>query len=263
VITMGVLEQVRTARTAWALRVCESVGEDAHLHGWPTLYASPGHIRIGKRFRLWSRPIESHLSAGPDGTLEIGDDVSIAHGAAISAYEHVQIGDGTCLGPFALIMDTNFHGRTGDQSVQHDTRPVIIGKDCRIGSAVTITRGAVIGDGSEILAGSVVSSAIPAGVCAGGARARVLGLAGDPACRWDGAAALLPDLVKNALNLETAPDLAADTARLAPWDGPHIQRLVEAVEKQFALRMDAAVIRSAVRLVDIAVLIERGRTRRF
>ena len=124
-------------------------------------------------------------------TLEIGDDVSIAHGAAISAYEHVQIGDGTCFGPFVLIMDTNFHSATGDHSVLHETRPVVIGKDCRIGSAVTITRGAVIGDGAEILAGSVVSSTIPSGVCAGGVRARVLGRAGDPECRWDGAAALL------------------------------------------------------------------------
>ena len=67
VIPMGLLDQIRTARVAWALRVCESVGEEARLHGWPTVYASPGRIRIGKRFRLWSRPVESHLAAGPDG----------------------------------------------------------------------------------------------------------------------------------------------------------------------------------------------------
>jgi acetyltransferase-like isoleucine patch superfamily enzyme len=172
---------------SWSLRVCETVGAEPHLHGWPTIYGAPGRIRIGDRFSLWSRPIESHLSAGPDGLLDIGDDVSIGHGAAISAYECVQIGDGTCIGPYVVIMDTNFHGSTGDQSVQHETRPVVIGKNCRIGSGVTITRGAVIGDGAEILAGSVVSSAIPAGVCAGGARARVLGRAGDLTCRWNGA----------------------------------------------------------------------------
>jgi acetyltransferase-like isoleucine patch superfamily enzyme len=260
---MGVREHVRTACVAWLLRGCESVGAEARLHGWPTVYASPGRIRIGKRFRLWSRPIQSHLSAGPDGTLEIGDDVSIAHGAAISAYEHVQIGDGTCVGPLVLIMDTNFHGRTGDQSLIHDTRPVVIGKDCRIGSAVTITRGAVIGDGAEILAGSVVSSAIPSRACAGGARARVLGRAGDPACRWDGAAALLPDLVRNALNLATAPELVSETAGLAAGDDQFIQKLVAVVEEQFAVTMDVALIRSAVRLADVAELIERTRRRRF
>jgi acetyltransferase-like isoleucine patch superfamily enzyme len=178
---------VRVAGIAWWLRGCEHVGHAPHLHGWPTIYGKPGRIRIGDRFSLWSRPVESHFAAGPDGTLEIGHDVSIAHGAAISAYECVQIGDGTCIGPYVVIMDTNFHGSTGDQSVQHDTRPVVIGKNCRIGSNVTIVRGAVIGDGSEILAGSVVSSAIPSGVCAGGAKARVLGRAGDPACRWTSA----------------------------------------------------------------------------
>jgi maltose O-acetyltransferase len=182
---VGVLDLLHAARVSWALRSCETVGEGPALQGWPTIYASPGRIRIGRQFRLWSRPVESHLSAGPDGLLEIGHNVSIAHGAAIAAFEHVQIGDGTCFGPYALIMDTNFHGNTGDQSVQHETRPVIIGKNCRIGSAVTITRGAIIGDGCEILAGSVVSSTIPPGMCAGGARARVLGRASDPACGWD------------------------------------------------------------------------------
>jgi acetyltransferase-like isoleucine patch superfamily enzyme len=178
-------EQIRRVRDALAMRPCAIVGADARLYGWPTIYARPGRIVIGKRFTLWSRPIASHLAAGPEGLLDIGDDVSIAHGAAISAYELVTIGAGTCIGPFVVIMDTNFHGQTGDQSVQHETRPVIVGADCRIGSGVTITRGASIGDGCEILAGSVVSSAIPSGMCAGGARARVLGRAGDSAGRWE------------------------------------------------------------------------------
>jgi acetyltransferase-like isoleucine patch superfamily enzyme len=150
-----------------------------------------------RRFQLWSRPITSHLTAGPEGLLDIGDDVSIAHGAAIAAFERVQIGDRTCIGPCVIIMDTNFHGTTGDQSLKHDTRPVVIGKDCTIGSAVTVTRGAIIGDGAEILAGSVVSSAIAPGACAGGVRARVVGRAGD-AGAWARAAGLVADLVNDA-----------------------------------------------------------------
>ena len=142
----------------------------------------------GSRVHLSSRPIVSHLATGPDGVLEIGDDVSIAYGAAIAAFERVQIGEGTCIGPFAIIMDTNFHGAAADRAVEHDCRPVLIGKHCRIGSRVTITRGAAIGDGAEILAGSVVCSSIPAGACAGGARAQVLGRAGDPGSRWQGPA---------------------------------------------------------------------------
>jgi acetyltransferase-like isoleucine patch superfamily enzyme len=137
-----------------------------------------GRIRIGDDFRLASQPVASHLVAGVGAVLEIGHAVSIGHGAAIAAFEHVQIGDGTRIGPFVVIMDTNFHGAPGEQAVVHDCRPVVIGSHCRIGSRVTITRGATIGDGAEILSGSVVTSAIPPGMCAAGARARVIGPAG-------------------------------------------------------------------------------------
>src|SRR6185369_13751150 len=120
---------------------------------------------------------------------------------------HVRIGAGTRIGPFVIVMDTNFHGAGGDQSLQHDCRPVHIGDGCRIGSRVTITRGVTIGDGAEILAGSVVSAAIPGGVCAAGARARIIGAAGDPASRWESAAAALPDILMESLGLEFPPDL--------------------------------------------------------
>jgi acetyltransferase-like isoleucine patch superfamily enzyme len=186
---MSVREWLNRRQSAVWLRACEEVGDHSKLFGRPTISASGGCIRIGDRFHLASRPVRSHLVAGPRAVLEIGGDVWIGHGAAIAAFERVSIGEGTHIGPFVIIMDTNFHGAPGDQSVLHDCRPIVIGNHCRIGSRVTITRGASIGDGAEILAGSVVSSAIPPGMCAGGARARVLGRAGDAASRWPGVAA--------------------------------------------------------------------------
>jgi acetyltransferase-like isoleucine patch superfamily enzyme len=181
---MNLLRAIERTRNALWLRACQQVGGMPLLYGQPTLFASEGHIRIGDRFRLASRPVASHLAAGGNGVLEIGDDVWIAHGAAIAAFESVRIGHRTRIGPFVIIMDTNFHGPGGGQSVQHDCQPVVIGEGCRIGSRVTITRGASIGDGAEILAGSVVLSAIPPGACAGGARARVLGRAGHAPAPW-------------------------------------------------------------------------------
>ena len=160
-------------RAAFWLRRCESVGADAVLYGRPTVLPGGGRILIGARFRFASRPISSHLDAGPDAILEIGDDVWIGHGAAIAAHERVTIGAGTRIGPFVIIMDTNFHG-SGSQSVYHDCRPVVIGRGCRIGSRVTITRGAMIGDGAIIDSGSVVTADIPAGARAAGAPATVL-----------------------------------------------------------------------------------------
>jgi Acetyltransferase (isoleucine patch superfamily) len=111
--------------------------------------------RRGPCPRIWWRALEPSWTSATMCR-------SVGGGAAIAAFQQVSIGDGTRIGPYVIIMDTNFHGSPGDQSVQHDTRPVTIGAGCRIGSRVTITRGGSIGDGAEILAGSVVSSAIPA-----------------------------------------------------------------------------------------------------
>jgi len=218
-----------------------------------------GRIQIGDRFRLASRPVTSHLVTGPRGVLEIGHDVSIAHGAAIAAFQSVRIGDGTCMGPFAVIMDTNFHRAPGDQSVQHECRPVLIGGGCRIGSRVTITRGAIIGDGAEILAGSVVSSVISTGVCAGGVSARILGRVGEVGSRWDGAAAQLPELVREALGREVPPDLESSPSSILGWDGRGVQRLLALVENRFGVSLDLTGVSVARSLADVAAAVERAR----
>jgi acetyltransferase-like isoleucine patch superfamily enzyme len=255
---MSIRASLFDARNAFWLRRCERVGRQLQLRGRPSLELEGGRIRIGDRFRLASRPVPSHLAAGPQGILEIGSDVSIAHGAAIASFELVRIGDGTQIGPYVIIMDTNFHS-AGDQSVAHDCRPVIIGKHCRIGSRVTITRGVSIGDGAEILAGSVVSSAIPAGVCAGGARARVVGRAGDSASRWDSAAAVLPELVMNAFDLDTPVELAAGPADVRLWDDAGVVRLAGAIEDHFGVVLDPAIVGSAHSFSALAEAVEHGR----
>jgi len=254
---------VDRSRNAFWLRACERVGHDPRLLGRPTVSPLGGRIRIGDRFRLASRPVTSHLTTGPAGELEIGHDVSIAHGAAIAAFQRIEIGHGTRIGPFVIIMDTNFHGAAGDQSVQHDCRPVVIGDGCRIGSRVTITRGASVGHGAEILAGSVVSSAIPPGVCAGGGRARIVGRAGDAASRWDGAAAALPELVLQAFNLETPPDLDGDPSSVRyRSDNAGVLRLLAAIEHLFGVALDATAVTGAHRFSDIAAAVERARSAR-
>ena len=260
---MSLRERVEAARIAWWLRACAHVGKEPHLQGKPSVYGSPGPIHIGDHVRLSSRPVASHLVAGPNGVLDIGDDVSIAHGAAIAAFERVRIGEGTCIGPFVVIMDTNFHGATGDQSVQHDCRPVIIGRDCRIGSRVTITRGATIGDGAEILAGSVVSSAIPAGACAGGARARVFGRAGEASSRWDGAAAALPELVSEVFALDAIPDLESDLSSFLAWsDERSGRRLVAVLQSHFCITLETSAVLNMRHLADIATAVEQARRER-
>jgi len=243
-------------RSRFWLRTCQSVGKNPWLAGKPTINAEGGRVRIGNRFRMASRPVPSHLVAGPGAALDIGDDVSIGAGAAIAAFEQVRIGNGTRIGPYVIIMDTNFHGAPGDQSVQHDTRPVTIGDGCRIGSRVTITRGGSIGDGAEILAGSVVSSAIPAGVCAGGARARIIGKAGDMASRWDSAAASLPDLLMTTLGLESPPDLDDEPVPAMVWSGDRVRNFLAVLKDRLGVSISDAEVREARSFAGVAIVVQ-------
>lgn len=238
------------------LRHCAQVGTDPHLQGRPTIESEGGQLRIGHRFRLASTPVPSHLTAGPGSLLDIGDDVSIGYGAAIAAHQHVHIGAGTRIGPFVIIMDTNFHGSPGDQSLQHDCRPVMIGAGCRIGSRVTITRGVVIGDGAEILAGSVVTSTIPPGVCAAGGRARVIGQAGALASRWDSPAAELPQILMTSLDLDSPPDLDDSPLLPDPQITARFPNMLKALESHFGVEIDAIAAHNIRTFADVSTVLQ-------
>jgi serine acetyltransferase len=258
-----------TIRATWdaalarrCLRTCASVGEKPYVAGKPTIEVYGGQVRIGDHFRLASRPVVSHLTAGPGAVLNIGNDVSIGCGAAIAAFQRVSIGDGTRIGPFVIIMDTSFHGAAGDQSIQHDCRPVTIGEGCRIGSRVTITRGASIGDGAEILAGSVVSTAIPPGVCAAGGRARIIGQAGAATSRWDSAAAALPEMLMALLDLESPPDLNDTPIPKQRWTDARMRSVLRAIEERFGLVLDHAAAREIDTFAGVAAAVQHALSER-
>jgi acetyltransferase-like isoleucine patch superfamily enzyme len=255
-MTIGSVWNAARARR-W-LRACTSVGEGPFLVGKPTIDNHGGQLRIGDRFRLASQPVPSHLVAGPGAILHMGNDVSIGCGAAVAAIEHVHIGNGTRIGPFVIIMDTNFHGASGDQSIQHDCRPVRIGNGCRIGSRVTIARGVTIGDGAQILAGSVVSSAIPAGACAAGGRARIIGRSGDARSCWDSAAAALPELLMASLGLPSPPDLDDSPIPAHLWDGAPLIATLNAIEHRFGAVLDPGKFREVETFDQLAATVQEA-----
>jgi acetyltransferase-like isoleucine patch superfamily enzyme len=259
---MTIRDRLNAVRAGRWLRKCDEVGEGPRLGGRPTIENHGGQIRIGSRLRLASQPVASHLVAGTGALLRVGNDVSIGCGAAIAAFQHVQIGDRTRVGPFVIIMDTSFHGAAGDQSIQHDCRPVIIGAGCLIGTRVTITRGATIGDRAEILAGSVVSSAIPPDVCAAGARARIIGRAGDLASRWDSAAAVLPELLMASLGLKSPPDLDCSPIAEHLLTDARMRGLLDAVEDRFGVALDRPAVRELRSFADIASAIQHALSER-
>jgi len=257
---MSLRQAWRAARVRRWLRECTTVGEALHITGRPSIHVDGGQLHIGDRFRLASTPVGSHIIVGAAGTMRVGDDVSIGCGAAIAAQQLVTIGDGTCIGPFVIIMDTNFHGGAGDQSVQHDCKPVTIGKGCRIGTRVTITRGVAIGDGAEILAGSVVTAAIPAGACAAGGRARIIGRAGELASRWDSVAAALPDVLAATFDLKSPPDLDDTPIPAQSWNAQRMPQVLTALEECLGVAINSSLVRDARTYADLAAALRSVRS---
>jgi acetyltransferase-like isoleucine patch superfamily enzyme len=149
----------------------DRLGRRALLDGAPYV-ESFGAITIGDDFRLSSTPDQSHLVTGRDGVITIGDRVSVGPGAAIAAELRVTIGNGAQIGPYVMIMDTDFHDLE-NMRASSLAQPVIIEDDVRIDGRVTILKGVHIGRGAWIAAGSVVTRAVPAGAFASGVPARV------------------------------------------------------------------------------------------
>jgi maltose O-acetyltransferase len=108
---------------------------------------------------------------GANGILVIGDRVRLAHGVAMCAHASLEIGDDTTFGPFAMVLDVDFHGVQA-RGAPAGARPVRIGRNVHIGAGTIVLRGAVIGDGVVVAPNSVVSRWVPAGLRVAGVPAK-------------------------------------------------------------------------------------------
>lgn len=107
----------------------------------------------------------------PEAEIVIGNNVGIS-GATIYARNSVRIGDRTVIGGNVKIIDNDFHPieadkrnelmlgvapEVGERSEWIGTKPVVIGRDCFIGTNSIILKGTILGDGCVVGAGAVVS----------------------------------------------------------------------------------------------------------
>lgn len=225
-------------------RSCSRVGHGSILDGAPTIIrANGGRIEIGARFQLASQPVPSHLFAL--GLLRIGDDVQVGHGAAVAATVEVSIGDRTQIGPFFVVMDTDFHGERARVGAKPTTStamgpdsgyaPVRIGDDVRIGSHVTVLRGSIIGDGATIAAGTVVNGRILAGTHVEGVPAR---LVGDPGVSNDTGECAVAEIAVKVFALASLPAPSQGPDDIAEWDSLGSLKLLLALEDRLGFPLD-------------------------
>jgi acetyltransferase-like isoleucine patch superfamily enzyme/acyl carrier protein len=238
-------------RDALWLRACTSVGQGAALRGRPYVQ-NDGRIHLGARFRLSSQPVMSHLLTGSGGVLEIGDDVVIGYGAAISCFSRMRIGNGTHLGPFAVVSDSDFHV-VGDRDAAPVPRAVDIGSGVRVGARVTILPGSRIGDGAVVAAGSTVAGTIAPGAIVAGVPARAVRdtsamNAAAAGGSWEDA---VRALVQRTLGLSTLPLLEQGPGELPQWDSLGALRLLLGLEEELGIRLTEKEMVGVKRVADL------------
>lgn len=140
---------------------------------------SRGGIEIGNNFSLGRNSMIECTGVIRElgEKLTIGNNVGIAANAFIAMRGNINIGDNTIFGPSLSIHAENHVFKELEKPIrlQGATRKgVSIGKNCWIGSNVTILDGVHIGNNVVVAAGAVVNKNIPDNCIVGGVPAKVL-----------------------------------------------------------------------------------------
>lgn len=140
---------------------------------------SRGGIEIGKNFSLGRNSMIECTGVIRElgEKLTIGNNVGIAANAFIAMRGNINIGDDTIFGPGVSIHAENhvFKDLKKPIRFQGATRNgVSIGKNCWIGSHVTILDGVHIGNNVVVAAGALINKDIPDNCIVGGVPAKVI-----------------------------------------------------------------------------------------
>jgi acetyltransferase-like isoleucine patch superfamily enzyme len=159
-------------RAIGALKACNHVGINARVAGRLRI-ENRGSIDIGHHFNVRSSWVPVELITGPEGRIQIGDDVLINFGTLIAAGSRVTVGSGSMIGPHCIISDVDIPEAIA-ASAHVTAKPIEIGKDVWLAGRVTVRPGVRIGDGAVVVAGSIVESDVSAHFMASGIPARML-----------------------------------------------------------------------------------------
>ena len=118
--------------------------------------------------------------------IEIGESVGMS-GVTLACAENINIGDRVLIGANTIVSDTNSHELNykhrfpsyfnvapSDYHEPVATAPIFIERDVFIGMTCIILKGAFIGSGSIVSAGSVVRGSFPSNTLIAGNPARVV-----------------------------------------------------------------------------------------
>lgn len=122
--------------------------------------------------------IQKNVYFGKGNNISIGNHSGIGECSILGQDEEIKIGNNVLIGPHLMIFtqNHNFSDRTKLIREQGATRkPVIIEDDVWIGARVILLPGVILGRGSVVAAGAVVTKSFPPFSVIGGVPARIIG----------------------------------------------------------------------------------------
>jgi len=137
------------------------------LRGW---FASPFFGSCGKNLRLGR-----NITFYNPSKMSFGNDIYIAYGCWLNAGDTITIKDEVLLGPYCVIVSSDH--TLSDNSFRHSKpkhAPIEIKKGAWLGAKVVITAGSIIGEGSAIAAGAVVTENVIDRCLVGGVPAKTI-----------------------------------------------------------------------------------------
>ncbi len=171
----GLATNVKSVLAArYYFRCATSVGARVRVYGRPAV-KNEGVMRIGDRVRLLSTIATSQIEVGPEGELDIGDSVVMSFGCSIGVTKLIRIGARSRLGPYVMMMDSDFHCLEPERRLERPpSQPIILESDVWIGTRAMVLRGVTIGYGSVVGAGSLVIRDVPPRTLVAGMPAKVI-----------------------------------------------------------------------------------------
>lgn len=150
------------------------LGNDVHISALGKQGVSMGdNVSIGAFSRVVVSTSFNHLGE----YIKIGNNVGMGEYAYLGGAGGLEIGDDCIIGQYFSCHPENHIAADLDTAIRHQgvsRKGIKIGKNCWIGSKVTILDGVEVGNGCIIAAGAVVNKSFPENSIIGGVPAKLL-----------------------------------------------------------------------------------------